>query len=573
VTAESWAATVLSAGANSLWLAPLILLCAEGALRLCPELSALLRYRLLQAAWLTAAVAPWLPTLEFESWGQAAGALPAVAINSVPSSGVLTPEAVSGWAAPPWLAAAWALGVVYGFLRLAAGCRGVVRSKRLAAPGPDELGELFERRSAQLRLGRRFRTLFSEEAWAPLAAGWVRPAVLLPRDLPEQLQSSDVERLWTHEAAHLERWDDWARLVERAARAVYFFNPAFWIAGRRLDFLREAACDRWAADRLGDSRGLAGALARLLSARVEPHGLAPAAAGRPGDLERRIRMLTRQTPEISSSQRRVGSALAAALAAGALGFALGAPRLVLAQAPAAPAVAPSPPVVPQAPAPVVVAQTPTPPAPPAPPAAPSPTPNPAPSPQPRPSPRPHVVVAQSPNPVVTPPRPPQPPRVRVDVDVQEDVKRTMRFHEEIQPEIEAISEIAAKIGAAVSEIDMQEMNLRAQELSRHVQEHVAPLASEMAQLGARMREMGKDSAGFERLREQMEQLEQRLHEKEEILQEMEAQVEAAAARARPDESRIQELEQEMKIHEERIQKKEQEFEAKEKERKQKARVL
>lgn len=592
VTLESFAATALSGALNSLWLAPLILLAAEAALRLRPDWPPVARYRLMQAAWLLAAVAPWAPGLEFSSDAPVetrtvivSGQLGTFAAATTP------PPTQTPLTAPPWLALLWFVGAGLGLARLASACRGVMRSKARATAGPRELNELFARRRTELGLQRRFRTLFSPEACAPLAAGWRRPAVLLPRDLPQELASDDVERLWTHEAAHLERFDDWARLLERVVRTIYFFNPAFWQASRRLDFEREAACDQWAAERLGDRRGLAEALARLLEARTTPHGLAPAAAGRPSDLERRIRMLTERNQELSARRRRLGLLAAGALAAAVVVVASAAPRIVLAQSrPTLKAVSPATPYAPQPfllegqgylaqAGPEQPSQPPQPPQPPQPSVRPNP--QPAPSARPAPSPRiaqnsrpaqsPQPAPRPSPAPVVVPPVPPVPP-VRPNVDVTEEVEREMRFHREIQPEVEAMSRIAEEISQVVSQVNVQAVQEHAQEIHSYVEEHLAPLAQEMGRLGVRMSSLAQDSAEFQRLEAELNQLEAKLHEKEGALKQLEQRMEAAAERAKPDEAQMRALEEKLKAQEKRIEEKRKAFEAKEKTRKEKAKV-
>jgi uncharacterized protein YjbI with pentapeptide repeats len=49
-----------------------------------------------------------------------------------------------------------------------------------------------------------------------------------------------------HEYAHLRRYDDWTNLFQRFVERVFWFNPAIWFVGGRIDLEREIACDDWA---------------------------------------------------------------------------------------------------------------------------------------------------------------------------------------------------------------------------------------------------------------------------------------------------------------------------------------
>ena len=72
--------------------------------------------------------------------------------------------------------------------------------------------------------------------------GILTPRVLLPADAAEW---SD-ERAWMvlgHELAHIQRHDWVVQVLAEAARAIYWFNPVFWLAYSRLRRESEHACD------------------------------------------------------------------------------------------------------------------------------------------------------------------------------------------------------------------------------------------------------------------------------------------------------------------------------------------
>lgn len=70
-----------------------------------------------------------------------------------------------------------------------------------------------------------------------------KPLIALPRALACELSDADLQRVVLHEAAHLQRGDDWFNLVEQLALVVLFFNPAIHLVARRIEIEREIACD------------------------------------------------------------------------------------------------------------------------------------------------------------------------------------------------------------------------------------------------------------------------------------------------------------------------------------------
>lgn len=90
-------------------------------------------------------------------------------------------------------------------------------------------------------LNRRVQLLQNDRAvlgtW-----GAVQPKIFLPRDAC-QWSDERVRAVLTHELAHIKRFDWPLQIVAELARAVYWFNPLFWIACSLLRSESEHACD------------------------------------------------------------------------------------------------------------------------------------------------------------------------------------------------------------------------------------------------------------------------------------------------------------------------------------------
>ncbi len=421
MTLAKVAAEVLAGIANSFL--PALLLAGVTGLFLAwtPRVNAATRYA---AWWMVLAATLALPVLPTEGVWEALmpgpSAVPVVAqvdlgpAVTVPEDGpehgpVVTRVTESAWRLPIRftggkpvlaLAALWAAGTLAALLRLWFGyldLRGIIRRARPLDPAMLAGG------LAICPVRRPVRLLASEEIGSPLAAGFWRPAVLVPEVLLGRLDREMADHVVSHELAHLARCDDWANLGGRLLAAVMWFHPvARWIL-KRLELERELACDDWAVSATS-RRAYAASLTRLAELRMElpSHPLAATMVGRESQVGRRVRRLLDPRRNVALGVSR-GVLLAAVMLVG--GLVLGAaqaPSLVLLAEdsfdgpPAAPAAPPPqealgapetpglpedhvPPEPPLPPAPAALQVPAAPPAPPAPAAAPTPPAPPTPS--------------------------------------------------------------------------------------------------------------------------------------------------------------------------------------------------
>src|SRR5690606_20733522 len=95
---------------------------------------------------------------------------------------------------------------------------------------------------------------------------------VLPRTLLVRLDEVELSAVIGHEMSHIRSFDVVWRMVERVLLVLFFFHPMVWMAVRRIDTAREAACAVSAASsgliaRASYARGL---LAALKAFRLEP---------------------------------------------------------------------------------------------------------------------------------------------------------------------------------------------------------------------------------------------------------------------------------------------------------------
>jgi beta-lactamase regulating signal transducer with metallopeptidase domain len=187
------------------------------------------------AVWFSALLAiATLPLFGGSLWSHMRG-VPANTAGSVitlPGSWAL--YAVGAWAA----IAAWCLlGVVRSLWHLHV-LRQSCRPVDLAGLDP-QLQATLERN----RGNRPAKLCTSELVHIPTAIGLMKPVVIVPGWVMQELSADELNQILLHELAHLRRWDDWTNLAQKVVKALFFFHPAVWWIERRVSLEREMACD------------------------------------------------------------------------------------------------------------------------------------------------------------------------------------------------------------------------------------------------------------------------------------------------------------------------------------------
>ncbi|MEZ6063856.1 MAG: M56 family metallopeptidase [Planctomycetaceae bacterium] len=117
---------------------------------------------------------------------------------------------------------------------------------RIAEAAPVETGEAFRLFVAvrrELGIRRDIALRVSADVASPLAAGLLRPMVLIPRQLLNELPAGELRALFAHELAHHRRFDPWVNLFQAGVLCVWWFHPLAWalhVVSRRI---REQCCD------------------------------------------------------------------------------------------------------------------------------------------------------------------------------------------------------------------------------------------------------------------------------------------------------------------------------------------
>ena len=215
-----------------------------------------------------------------------------VAAVSKPASPQRTPrlESASSLLVPIWL-----IGMV---LNLGVFAVGMCRLTRLQASGAGRqesatITESLRHISAAFTLTRPVTLVRSDRPAVLFTWGTLRPKVMLPADVDDWPRER-VDVVLAHELAHVARGDWLVQTIAEICKAVYWFNPLFWIASARLRHESEHACDD-AVISIGVANHAYATelleLARSFGRHRQVWLPAPAMAARPSNLERRVRAM------------------------------------------------------------------------------------------------------------------------------------------------------------------------------------------------------------------------------------------------------------------------------------------
>jgi beta-lactamase regulating signal transducer with metallopeptidase domain len=162
-------------------------------------------------------------------------------------------------------------------------------------PIPARVAEAFAHHAMQFHMRRPPRLVLTSNVQSAGVCGVWRPLVLLPESYCE-LSHEQLGHVFAHEFAHLKRGDPIVNAIQSLLHIVYWFNPALWLAGRRLRDLREICCDAAVSVRLRERTREYGltlltAAAHCPQARLEPELGLLGLFENPAFLRRRIEYL------------------------------------------------------------------------------------------------------------------------------------------------------------------------------------------------------------------------------------------------------------------------------------------
>lgn len=141
---------------------------------------------------------------------------------------------------------------------------------RNTVPANKEWTDILDRCIYNLKLTTKVKLLFSSKVDVPMVMGAVKPVILIPVALVNQLSVQQAEAILLHELAHVRRNDYIINVIQMVIETLMFFNPFTWLISSVIRKEREKCCDDLVVAHTTDKLPYVKALAALEEYRQYP---------------------------------------------------------------------------------------------------------------------------------------------------------------------------------------------------------------------------------------------------------------------------------------------------------------
>jgi bla regulator protein BlaR1 len=199
----------------------------------------------------------------------------------------------------------WMAGAFIFTLRLLGGWWYLNRIRKEATEVYNTWSTRIEQIGKELSITRVIQLAESHLINSPMVVGYLKPMVLVPAGMLTGLTTSELETIFLHELAHIQRHDYLINVLQSVVEVIFFFNPFVWIVSNTIRKEREYCCDDLVLTNHGDAYTYAHALARLEESRISGHCLAVALADDKNLLLKRIKRIMEKSFKPNAGQNRI----------------------------------------------------------------------------------------------------------------------------------------------------------------------------------------------------------------------------------------------------------------------------
>ncbi len=175
----------------------------------------------------------------------------------------------------------------------------LIRTREIEKAGID--WRLFTSRLAsQFGIKRKVGLYLSRLVESPVTIGFLKPIILLPISVVNNLSTEQVEAIILHELAHIKRHDYLVNLLLSIIEIALFFNPFMQLLSKGIRRERENCCDDWVLQYQYSAASYARALLKIAVNKVSPNASLGMAA-----IDNNRALLTRVKRMIERNQKQV----------------------------------------------------------------------------------------------------------------------------------------------------------------------------------------------------------------------------------------------------------------------------
>jgi len=157
---------------------------------------------------------------------------------------------------------AWLIGSILFFIKFTTGyfyLKGIIKK----STSNKILTKALKKIKSKYKINREVLIKESVNITTPIVMGIVKPVVLFPLGLINQLSMDEVNAILAHELAHIKRHDYLFNILQIIVETVFYYHPAIWYISSNIRNERENCCDDLAITHIGNNLSYAKTLIKL----------------------------------------------------------------------------------------------------------------------------------------------------------------------------------------------------------------------------------------------------------------------------------------------------------------------
>ncbi|MFC5468091.1 M56 family metallopeptidase [Cohnella suwonensis] len=170
-----------------------------------------------------------------------------------------------------WLGGLLALGSFYLFIAL----RFNATMRTSLKLDDEEALSILEACKEQLGIRQPIALYETSRLQSPCLYGLIKPGIYLPEDIVGIADSRQLTHILLHELTHYRRKDLWFNSLWTLALWLHWYNPAVWLAIKKMKADREVACDAGVLDALGEREASSYGMTLLMLSRLVARSASP----------------------------------------------------------------------------------------------------------------------------------------------------------------------------------------------------------------------------------------------------------------------------------------------------------
>jgi|GEM_PF-952040 len=206
------------------------------------------------------------------------------------------------------IANAWLIGSVLFFIKFTAGyfyLKNIIKKSSTNKT----LTKALKKVKSKYKISRNVLVKESAHITTPIVMGIVKPVILFPLGLINQLSLDEVNAILAHELAHIKRHDYFFNMLQIMVETLFYFHPAIWFISSKIRNERENCCDDLAINHVGNNISYAKTLIKLQELNITAIQPSLGFSGSKNTFSNRILRILDQPTSQSSHKDKILAAL------------------------------------------------------------------------------------------------------------------------------------------------------------------------------------------------------------------------------------------------------------------------